>query len=142
MTSVRAVSTNRSAQAFARGLRGGILTAAMPALAKTASEGHGALPGPVAEQEPEARGAPAEVHQKIADLLGGPRPVRVRGDAGDMDVAAANLYHEEAVQALKGHRAVHVKEAGGEHRRGLGLQELPPRRVGVPLRRRRDHPAP
>ena len=50
-------------------------------------EGHGELPGPVAEQEPEVRGAVAEIHQKIADLLCGPRPVRVRGDAGDMDVA-------------------------------------------------------
>ena len=37
VTSVRAVSTNRCAQAFARGLRGGIFTASMPALARTAS---------------------------------------------------------------------------------------------------------
>jgi hypothetical protein len=38
-------------------------------------EGHGELPGPVAEQEPEVCGAAAEIHQEIADLLGGPRPV-------------------------------------------------------------------
>jgi hypothetical protein len=54
-----------------------------------------------------------------------------------MDVAASGLDHEEAVPALNGHRAVPVKEAGGEHRRGLRMQELPPRRVGVPCRRRR-----
>jgi hypothetical protein len=114
----------------------------MPALARTASEGHGELPGPVADEEPEVRGAVAEIHQKIADLLCGPRPVRVRGDAEDMDVAAAGLYHEEAVQALTGHRAVPVKEVGGGHRRGLRVQELPPRRVGVPFRRRRDPPGP
>jgi hypothetical protein len=40
----------------------------------------GELPGAVADQEPEVRGAVTEVHQKIAGLLGGPRPVRVRGD--------------------------------------------------------------
>jgi hypothetical protein len=99
-------------------------------------------PGPVADEEPEVRGAVAGIHQKIADLLGGPRAVRVRGGAEDMDVAAGGLYREEAVQALKGHRAVHVKKAGGEHRRGLRVQELPPRRVGVPFRRRRDPPGP
>ena len=113
----------------------------MAALAWTASKDT-ELPGPVADDEPEVRGTVAEIHQEIADLLCGPRPVRVRGDAEDMDVAAADPYHEEAVQALKGHRAVHVKEADGEHRRGLGMQELPPRRAGVPFRRRREPPGP
>ncbi len=47
----------------------------------------------------------------------------------------ADLDHEEAVQAPEGHRAVNVGEAGGEHRRGLRVQELPPRRPGVPLGR-------
>jgi hypothetical protein len=37
VTSVRAVSTNRSAKAFARGLRGGIFTAWILAAARTAS---------------------------------------------------------------------------------------------------------
>src|ERR1035441_887130 len=46
--------------------------------------------------------------------------------------------HEQAVQALQGHRAVHMEEIGGEHCRGLRAQELPPRRVGVPLRCRGD----
>jgi hypothetical protein len=110
----------------------------MPALARTAPGGFGELPGSVADQEPEVRGAVAEVHQEIADLLRGPRPVRVGGDPEDVHVAGADLNHEEAVQAVEGHRAVHVEEVGGQHCRGLGAQELPPRRVGVPLRRRGD----
>jgi len=63
-------------------------------------EGRSELASPVADQEPEVRGAVAGIHHKIADLLCGPRPVRVRGDTEDMDVAAAGLDHEEAVQAL------------------------------------------
>jgi hypothetical protein len=40
--------------------------------------------------------------------------------------------------AVQGHRAVHMEEIGGEHRRGLSAQELPPRRIGAPSRRGRD----
>ena len=60
------------------------------------------------------------------------------GHAEDVHVAGADLHHEQAVQALQGDRAVHVEEVGGEYRRGLGAQKLPPRRVGAPLGRRRD----
>jgi hypothetical protein len=60
----------------------------------------GELPGPVADQEPEVRGPITEVHEQIADLLGGPRPVRVRGDPDDVHVAGADLHHEEAIHAL------------------------------------------
>ena len=63
----------------------------MPALARTRVEGVGELPGAVADQEPEVRGAVAEVYQEVADLLGGPRPVRVRGDPGDVDVAGVGF---------------------------------------------------
>ncbi len=52
--------------------------------------GHrGELPGPVANQEPEVRGAVTEVHQEIADLLHRPRPARVGGHPEDVHVAAA-----------------------------------------------------
>jgi hypothetical protein len=98
----------------------------------------GELPGPVTDQEPEVRGAVTEVHQEIADLLRGPRPVRVRGDPEHMHVAAAGLQNERAVQALQGHRALPMKEIGGEHCRGLRVQELPPGKISAPLRRRRD----
>ena len=94
-------------------------------------------PGVVA-LEPRLGGAFTEIHQEIADLLHSPRPVRVGSHAEDAGVTGAGLHHEEAVQALEGHRAVHMEEAGGEHRRGLRLQELPPRRIGAAQRRRRD----
>ena len=51
-------------------------------------------------------------------------PVWVRGDPEDVDETGADLNHEQAVQAPHGHRAVHVEEIGGEHRRCLGVQEL------------------
>jgi hypothetical protein len=102
------------------------LTAVIPALARTAPEDAGELPGPVAEQEPEARGAVAEVDQDVADLLRGPRPVRMGGDPEDVDVAGADFDDEQAVQSLERYRAVHVEEIGGEHGRGLDVQELPP----------------
>src|SRR5215469_15669613 len=57
----------------------------------------GELPGSVADQEPEARGAVAEIHQEIADLLGGPGPVRVRGDSANVHVAGADLDDEQAL---------------------------------------------
>jgi len=55
-----------------------------------------------------------------------------------MNVAGADFDDEQAVQALQRQRAVHVEEIGGEHGRGLSVQELPPCRVGLPLRRGRD----
>ncbi len=101
-------------------------------------EGVGELPGAVADQEPEVLGVIAKVHQEVADLLGGPRSVRVSGDSEDVDVAAPDFDDEQAVQAPECHCAVHMEEIGGQHGRGLGMQELPPGRVGVPFRRRRD----
>src|SRR5581483_3612879 len=73
-------------------------------------EGRGELSGPVPDQEPEGCGAVAQVDQQVADLLGGPRAVRVRGDTQDVDVAGADLHDEQAVQPLQGQRAVDVEE--------------------------------
>jgi hypothetical protein len=42
----------------------------------------GELPGPVADREPEVRGAIARMRQQVADLLDSSRAVRVRGDPG------------------------------------------------------------
>ena len=88
----------------------------------------GELPGPVTDQEPEARGAITQIHQEVADLLYSPRAVRLRADPEDVHVAAAGLHDE---QTMQGHRAVHVEEIGGEHRHGLRVQELPPLRHEV-----------
>jgi hypothetical protein len=38
------------------------------------------LTGPIMDQEPEAGGAITQIHHEVADLLHGPRPIRVRGD--------------------------------------------------------------
>ena len=100
----------------------------------------GELPGPVTDQEPQAGGAITQIHQQVADLLCGPRPVRVRGDTEDVHVTGADLHDEQAVQAPQGHRAVHVEEIGGEHRGCLRVQELPPRRAGAPFRCRGNLP--
>jgi hypothetical protein len=62
----------------------------------------------------------------------------VRTADGILGTHRADLDHEEAVQALQGHRTVHVEEVGRKHRRGLRAQEIPPRRIGAPLGRRRD----
>jgi hypothetical protein len=113
-----------------------------PGTGQDGVKGVGELPGPVADQEAEVRGAIAEVHQEIADLLGGPRPVRIRGDPEDVNVAGADLDDEQAVQALQRDRAVNVEEVRGEHGRGLGVQELPPAHVGVAFRGRRDPQGP
>jgi hypothetical protein len=94
----------------------------------------GELSGPVADQEPETCGAISQVYQHVADLLCGPGPFRVRGDPEDVHVAGTDFHDEQAIQALQGQGAVHVEEIGGEHRRCLRMQELPPSRVGVPLR--------
>src|SRR5437764_1036003 len=36
------------------------------------------------DQEPEVRGAVPQIHQQVADLLCGPRAIRVRGDPEDV----------------------------------------------------------
>ena len=78
----------------------------------------------------QIRCAVTEVHQEVADLLGRPRAVRIRGNAEDVYVAGADLDDEQAVKPAEGHCTIDVEEIGGEHRRGLGVQELPPGRVG------------
>src|SRR5258708_6648069 len=56
--------------------------------------------------------------------------------------AGADFDDEQAVQALQRQRAVDMEETGGEHGRRLGVQELPPGRVGVTLRRGRNTQCP
>ena len=90
--------------------------------------GFGELPGPVADQEPECRGPLTQVQQEIADLLGGPRPVRVRGYPEDVHVAGADLGDEQAVQAPERYRAVHricVTWESSQVRTTCGRQGLP-----------------
>ena len=62
----------------------------------------------------------------------------MRGHAQDVQVAVADLEHEQDVEPPQRHRAVDVEEVDGQHAGGLGAQELPPAGVGVPRRRRWD----
>src|SRR2546430_12582690 len=56
---------------------------------------------PVTDQEPEAARALAEVHEKVAGLLGGPGSGRVRGDAQDVHGPSLDLHYEQHIQALQ-----------------------------------------
>jgi hypothetical protein len=68
VTSVRAVSTNRSAYAFARA-SGRDFHDLDVGIVQDRVERLGELPGPVTDQEPEAGGAIPQSHQEVADLL-------------------------------------------------------------------------
>ena len=96
------------------------------------------LSGPITDEEPEPRYLFAEVHDEVAGLLRGPRAVRVRGHAQDVQVAVADLEREQHVEPPQRDRAVDVEEVDREHAGGLGAQELPPAGVGVPYRCRWD----
>ena len=61
------------------------------------------------------------------------------GHAQDVQVAVADLDHEQDVESPERHRAVDVEEVDREHAGGLGAQELPPAAVGVPDRCRWFH---
>ena len=92
VTSGRAVSTNRFRVCVRSRAAGRDLHGLDTGLSQDGVERCGELPGPVADQEPEVRGAIAQIHQQVADLLGSPGPVRVRGDAEDVHVARAGLH--------------------------------------------------
>jgi hypothetical protein len=66
----------------------------------------------------------AEVHDEIAGLLRGPRPVWVLGDAEDVQEAVAHLEREQDVEPPQRDRAVDVEEVDRQHAGGLGAQEL------------------
>jgi hypothetical protein len=70
--------------------RGGIFTASMPALARTASKKPVNCPALSRTRNRKSATRSPGVHQEIADLLGGPRPVRVRGDPEDVYVTGAD----------------------------------------------------
>jgi hypothetical protein len=95
------VRTQRPAQAFARGPRGGIVTTSIP-------PGSATLNAPVncparsRDQEPEPAATLPQIHQQIPCLPDGPRPVRVPGYARDMTMAGAHLDHEEHAAAAPG----------------------------------------
>jgi hypothetical protein len=66
------VSTNRSETAFARGLQGGIFTAAVHCIGQECIERDSELPSSIADQKPKQCGAITEIHQKDPELLHDP----------------------------------------------------------------------
>ena len=54
------------------------------------------------------------------------------GHAEDVQVAVADLEHEQDVEPPQRHRAVDVEEVDGQHAGGLRAQEPSPTRIGVP----------
>jgi len=56
------------------------------------------LPGAVTDKEPKPGDVVAEVHDEVAGLLGRPRAVRMWGHAQDVQVAIADLEHEQDVE--------------------------------------------
>ena len=87
---------------------------------------------------PKPGGVVAEIHQQVAGLLGGPRSVGMPRHAQDVQVAIADLEHEQDVEPPQRERAVDVEEVDREHAGRLRAQELPPTGVGAPRRRRWD----
>src|SRR5205814_10217599 len=51
----------------------------------------GELAVPIPQQEPQLIGSIAEIYQQVPGLLSGPGASRVRGDAGQVDLAGAQL---------------------------------------------------
>ena len=60
------------------------------------------------------------------------------GHTQDVQVAVADLEHEQHVEPPQRERAVDVEKVDREHGGGLGAQELPPTGVAAPRRRRWD----
>jgi len=135
VSSVLAVSTNRSAKQFARGQRGGIFHYRDAHVGQDRVERRGELAGSIADEEPELGGAVTKVQDKVASLLGSPGSIGVRCHAEDVHVTAFDFECEQHVEPLKCDRTVHVEEVHRQHARRLCTEELAPCGVGVPGRR-------
>jgi hypothetical protein len=117
--SLRTVRTHRSAYAFARGARGGIFTASIPAAANTASNAEVNLVSRVANQEPELVHPLVEVHQQVAGLLSHLCPGRLGGDPGQVDPPSLHLDNEHHIQPGQGN-GLDREEVAGQKPAGLG----------------------
>jgi hypothetical protein len=91
----------------------------------------GELGVPIANEEPQAVGPFAKMHEQIAGLLDHPRSGRVGCDAGDVDLSAGQVDEEQHVDPLEEHR-IDGEEVAGQDRLGLSGEEPPP---GGPVRR-------
>src|SRR4051795_13170565 len=138
VNSVRTVNTRRSAKQFARGHRGGILTTSMPASANTASNESVNWPARSRTRNRNRATCSPRSMTRLRTCWVVQGPSGVRSHAQDMQVAVADLEHEQDVEPLQRHRTVHMEEVDGQHAGGLRAQELPPGGVGAPYRCRWD----
>ncbi|WP_413106208.1 hypothetical protein [Streptomyces sp. Inha503] len=96
-------------------------------------EGGGELAVPVPDEEPEASGPVAEVHEQVAGELRDPPAGRAGGDAQDMDTPGGDLHNEEDVKTLE-EDGVHVHEIASEQCVSLRAQEGTPGLLACSLR--------
>src|SRR6266508_1810878 len=106
VTSLRTVSTNLSAYAFALGLRGGILHTVMPASASTAS--NVLVNWPAWSRTRTVNWSARSPRSMSRFLAVGRSTARPGCDAEDVRVAAGDLQYEAHVPALQREGAVDV----------------------------------
>ena len=139
-TSVRTVNTKCSAKQFARGHRWRDLHhRRSPRRPRPRSKCNPAnLPARSRTRNRNRAACSPRSMTRLWGLLGGPAPVGMSGAAEHVQVAVADLEHEQHVEPPQGERTADVEEVDREHAGGLGAKELPPAGVGVPDRRRWD----
>jgi hypothetical protein len=80
-------------------------------VSKDSVERRGELTSPISHEKPELGEAITKIHHQIAHLLRRPPAVRVRGHTQQMHRPTADLQHEQHVDPLEPHRAVHMKKS-------------------------------
>jgi hypothetical protein len=110
----RALAIQRSAIAFARGARTGVLIVRADC-SEHRVERDAELCVPVTDQELQALSMIFKVHQQVPGLLGHPRARGMTGDPGQVHAPRAVLDEEQHVQAAQEHR-VGVEEIRREDR--------------------------
>ena len=123
--------TKRSAIAFARGARTGVLMILTSMAVKTASKAAVNLASRSRMRNRKRAAGVVEVHEQVAGLLGEPGAGGVGGDAEDVHAAGGVLDDEERVEPVQGD-GVEVEQVAGQDGVRLGVQELAPRWSGSP----------
>lgn len=82
---------------------------------------------PVADQELEPVGSPAQLHQQISRLLRCSDTGRMSRHTKDVHAPSFDLHNEQHVQALEEHR-IDVEKVARQDARGLSSKELAPAR--------------
>ena len=127
MHSRRALAIHRSQIAFARGACTGVVMIGMPGRGEDGVERVGVFGVPVSDQELQAVGALAEVHERVPGLLDRRCGGGVGGDAGQVHAAIVVLDNEQHVEPAQ-EDGVDVEEVNRGDRLGLRGQELLPAR--------------